>query len=431
MCNEILRTAHRMRQADEAAQPFSFMHTRVCYNSFMRLKKKIFCVIIASLLFSHLLAGVALAQTPAPAQDYLVYVVSESADEIALVRFGPKGARVDHKLGTGVMPSDLDGPHGMAISRDKEFYFVSLAHGAPFGSVWKYSAKDDALLGKVTLGMFPATMDVSPDGQFLYVVNFNLHGDMVPSSVSVVSTELMTELARITTCTMPHGSRFNPQGTKHYSVCMMDDMLVEIDTSTLKVSRYFVLTKGKEMGMTGAPKAPAKMDMPGMNMGGTRDTGGHGLEAPKPGDVSCSPTWAQPSTDGSKIYVACNKSSEIVEIDAASWKMTRRIPTGPGVYNLAVTKDGRLIGTNKRGPSVSVIDLKSGKELARIPTKRRVVHGAVVSPDDRYAFISEEGIGSDPGTVEVIDLQSLESVATVDVGAQAGGIDFLRMEPAK
>ncbi|HEY0323336.1 MAG TPA: YncE family protein [Pyrinomonadaceae bacterium] len=409
----------------------------------MQFRKKLSYAASAFLFFSLLMTGVTARSIPSaeslridavaspPEQDYLVYVVSESADEITLVRFGPKGARVDHKLGTGVMPSDIDGPHGMAISRDKEFYYISLAHGAPFGSVWKYSVKTDAVLGKVTLGMFPATMDVSPDGQFLYVVNFNLHGDMVPSSVSVVSTELMKELARITTCTMPHGSRFNPQGTKHYSVCMMDDMLVEIDTATLKVSRYFVLTKGKEMGMTGAPKAQTMQSMPGMNMGGTRDTGGHGLEPPKPGDVSCSPTWAQPSTDGSKIYVACNKSSEIVEIDATTWKMTRRIAGGPGVYNLAVTKDGRLIGTNKRGPSVSVIDLKTGKELARIPTKRRVVHGAVISPDDRYAFISIEGIGSEPGTVEIIDLQTLKSVATVDVGGQAGGIDFLRMEPAQ
>lgn len=404
----------------------------------MQLTKKFLSLVIASLLFSLVMAGVHARQgfvsssAPSPPeQDYLVYVVSESADEITLVRFGPKGARVDHKLGTGVMPSDLDGPHGIAISRDKEFYFVSLAHGAPNGSVWKYSARNNAVLGKVTLGMFPATMDVSPDGQFLYVVNFNLHGDMIPSSVSVVSTELMTELARITTCAMPHGSRFNPQGTKHYSVCMMDDQLVEIDTATLKVSRSFMLTKGKEMGMTGAPKAPQKMNMPGMNMGGMKDTGGHGLEAPKPGDAGCSPTWAQPSTDGSRVYVACNKSSEIVEIDAVNWKVTRRIQTGPGVYNLAITKDGRMIGTNKRGPSVSVIDLKSGRELARIPTKRRVVHGAVVSPDDRYAFISIEGIGSDPGTVEIIDLQSLKSVATVDVGAQAGGIDFLRIEPAR
>jgi hypothetical protein len=51
-----------------------------------------------------------------------------------------------------------------------------------------------------------------------------------------------------------------------------------------------------------------------------------------------------------------------------------------------------------------------------------------VSSDDRYAFISVEGIGSEPGTVEVIDLQSLKTVATVDVPEQAAGIDFYRVE---
>ena len=70
-------------------------------------------------------------------------------------------------------------------------------------------------------------------------MNFNLHGDMVPSSVSVVSTQTMTEVARIKTCTMPHGSRLNPQGTKQYSAFMMDDMLVEVDTATLKVCAPF------------------------------------------------------------------------------------------------------------------------------------------------------------------------------------------------
>ena len=362
----------------------------------------------------------------APEQDYLVYALSESADKITLIRFGPQGARIEREFTTGVMEPDIDGPHGIAISPDKEHYFVSLAHGRPFGTVWKYSAKDDRVVGKVTLGLFPATMDVSPDGNFLYVVNFNLHGDMVPSSVSVVLADQMLEIKRIPTCVMPHGSRFNPQGTKHYSACMMDDMLVEIDTATLKVSRHFLLTKGKEAAMSGSPETHA-------NAGHMRhESGGHGLEPPKPGDVSCSPTWAQPSADGSFVYVACNKSSEIVEVDAKNWKITRRIEAGPGVYNLAVTKDGaKLIATNKRGPSVSVYDLKSGKELAHIPTKRKVVHGAVVSPDNRYAFISVEGVGSEPGTVEVIDLENLKTVATLDVAQQAAGIDFLRTEAVK
>lgn len=366
-----------------------------------------------------------------PDQNYLVYVLSEAADKISLVRFGPDGAKVDHEVITGDMPVDIDGPHGIAVSPDKKFYYVSLAHGRPFGSVWKYAVQGDRVVGQTNLGLFPATMDISRDGSLLFVVNFNLHGDMVPSSVSVVATEPMIEMARIQTCAMPHGSRLNPQGTKHYSACMMDDMLVEIDTRTLKVSRHFVLTKGKERGMTGAPNAT---DTPSMAASGMKhmDMGGHGMESPKTGDVSCSPTWAQPSVDGASIFVACNKSSEIVEIDARNWKVARRIPAGQGVYNLAITKDGtRLVATNKRDQSVSVLELKTGRELARIPTRRKVLHGVVVSPDDRYAFVSVEGVGAEPGTVEVIDLKALKSVATVDVDEQAAGIDFLRSEPQR
>ena len=382
-------------------------------------------IFLAALFFG--VAPLGSAQTK-PDKDYLVYVLSESADKIALVRFGPNGARVDHDLKTGAMPSDLNGPHGIAISPDKQFYYVSLAHGRPFGTVWKYAVSGDRVLGETTLGLFPATMDLNKDGSLLFVVNFNLHGDMVPSSVSVVATDPMLEVARIQTCTMPHGSRLNPQGTKQYSVCMMDDMLVEIDTHTLKVSRHFLLTKGKEMGMNGPPNVSnaGMANTPGMT---GMDMGGHGIEPPKVGDISCSPTWAQPSADGAAIFVACNKSSEIVEVDVAKWKVVRRIVARAGVYNLAVTKDGtRLIGTNKRDQSVSVFDIKSGREVARLPTKRKVLHGVVVSADDRYAFVTVEGIGSEPGTVEVIDLDALKTVATVDVGQQASGIDFLRTE---
>src|SRR6266487_1178663 len=110
-----------------------------------------------------------------PDKDYLVYVLSEAADKISLIRFGPNGASIDHEIPTGDMPVDIDGPHGIAISPDKQFYYVSLAHGRPFGSVWKYSAQDDRVVGQTTLGLFPATMDISADGGLLFVVNFNLH----------------------------------------------------------------------------------------------------------------------------------------------------------------------------------------------------------------------------------------------------------------
>ena len=314
---------------------------------------------------------------------------------------------------------------GSPSHQTRAYYYVSIAHGQPNGSVWKYSTKDDKLVSRVALGMFPATLDVSPDGDFVFVVNFNLHGDMVPSSVSVVTSEDMTEIARIPTCTMPHGSRLNADGTRHYSACMMDEQLVEIDTATLKVSRHFILTRGREAGMSGAP-----MRMPHADHA-SPTAAGHGTEAPAAGDASCSPTWAQPSRTTSSVFVACNGSSEIVEIDLRDWKLVRRIPAGPGVYNLGMTRDGKLIATNRRDQSVSVFDAQTGKELARVRTRRKVVHGVAVSPDDRYAFISVEGVAAEPGTVETLDLFSLTIVGAVDVAPQAGGIDVLRVADSR
>lgn len=356
--------------------------------------------------------GAAVATPVSATSDYLVFVGSEAVDRVQLLRFGPAGARVERVATTGFMAADVDGPHGVMVSPDGRHWYVTTAHGKPYGYLWKYTTAADSLVGRVMLGSFPATGQLTPDGALAFVVNFNLHGDMVPSSVSVVATDDMVEVARIATCTMPHGSRITTDGTRQYSACMMDDMLIEIDTRALAVSRHFMLHAGREHGMSGAPRP--------------HHGAGHASAA------TCSPTWAQPSGAGRRIFVACNKSDEIVEIDAESWRLVRRLPAGPGVYNLAVTRDGRLLlGTNKRGQSVSIIDAAAGRELARLPTKRRVVHGVVVSPDDRYAFVSVEGVGSEPGTVEVIDLRALRTVATVDVGPMAGGIDFWRMEPAR
>ncbi|MFI5310048.1 MAG: YncE family protein [Gemmatimonadales bacterium] len=377
-----------------------------------------------------LAAALVLASAPLPAQgpaarDYLVLVASESVDRVALLRFGPSGVSVARERYVGWAPTEVAGPHGLAVSPDGKHYFVSTAHGTPFGRLQKYSTSTDAAEGAVQLGNFPATLQLTPDGYLAFVVNFNLHGEMEPSDVSVVATDEMIEIARIRTCTMPHGSRLSTDGAKHYSVCMMDEELVEIDTHTLKVSRHFLLTAGSEMGMAGAPPLRGAS-------AGAHDMGGHGMEPPKPGDISCQPTWAQPSPDGRRVWVACNKSSEIVEVDARTWKLVRRIPAAPGVYNLGVTHDGsRLLGTNKRDQSVSVFDVSTGRELARVPTTRKVVHGVAVSDDDRFAFVSIEGTGSQPGTVDVIDLATLKKVASVEVGQQAGGIDFWKSEPAR
>src|SRR4029434_7259582 len=78
---------------------------RRCDFVFVRLS-----VSLVFLVFLVIGAPASFAQVK-PDKDYLVYVLSEAADTISLIRFGPGGARVDHEVPTGDMPIDIDGPH--------------------------------------------------------------------------------------------------------------------------------------------------------------------------------------------------------------------------------------------------------------------------------------------------------------------------------
>jgi DNA-binding beta-propeller fold protein YncE len=376
-----------------------------------------------------------------PRGDYWVYVGAESADLLHRIRFGPAGTVVEKTIRVGEIPTEMEGPHGLATSPDGRFLYMTTGHGVPDGKLWKFAAGPDTLVGEpIFLGMFPASIDVTPDGLYTFSSNFNLHGDMVPSTMSVVYTRDNTEVARIVTCVMPHGSRIEPRGEFHYSACMMDDQLVEIDTRSFQVSRRFSVAAGSE----GALPTEA----------GATDHAAHGASSAAPGAApnappvdpaqvgyqgerhtmapnSCSPTWAQPSSDGGRVFVACNKSDVILEIDRAGWRVLRRLSTGRGPYNLAVTPDGRLLlATLKQGAMLEVFDLASGRSLARLPTSTTLAHGVVATPDSRYAFVSSEGVGAQPGKVDVYDLGALVRVGGADVGQQASGVAFWKSEPA-
>lgn len=346
------------------------------------------------------------AQAEAAAQNYFLYVAAESSDEVYLLRFDGEQATVERRIPVGVWPTEVEGPHGLTVDPSGEAWYLTMAHGIPFGTLYKFRTSDDSLLGKVELGLFPATMQISRDTGLLYCVNFDLHGDMSPSSVSIVDPEAMVEVARTQTGPMPHGSRLSPDGRRHYSCAMMSDELFEIDAASFEVTRSLHLDDG-----TGGVAR--------------RSADGHHAAVTKP-------TWVYPHPKLPRLFVALNGAAQVVEVDLDGWRVRRRFPTAKAPYNLEVTPSGELlVVTYKGAASVGIWDTQSGEELQRVPTTRRITHGVAIAPDGRFAFVSNEGIGGESGTVDVIDLERRERVASVEVGLQAGGIAFWKEEAAQ
>lgn len=374
----------------------------------------------------------------AAADTHRVYVANESSDLVSRVAFVPgAGAWVEAEIPVGLNPGDIDGAHGITVSPDGAYWYLSIAHGTPFGQVWQFHAGPDTLVAMTELGLFPATMGLSPDGRFLLAVNFNLHGDPVPSTVSVVYTPEMREVAKVETCVMPHGSRLSADGGTHYSTCMHSDQLVAIDVGSLTVTERFLLSRGHETLLaTGMDTGPVEHG-PSAAGNGARDGGGDGPDGSEvrshtpmtPSGVErCSPTWVEPG-QGHRAdrfaYVACNRLGQVLELDVESWRVTRRFTTGSGPYNLDVSADGRLLlATLKGGQAVALVNLDGDGGIRRLATSRPVTHGVVVEPGGRFAFVSNESVGSVPGTLDVFDLETLERVATVELAYQSGGIDY-------
>jgi YVTN family beta-propeller protein len=344
-----------------------------------------------------------------PGPNYRLYVASESGDIISQLTWDGTTLRSIKQVPVGVMPVDIDGPHNVVVSPDGKYYYVTIAHGTPYGSLWKMAVDGDTLIAQAPVEMFPTTIGLTPDGDLAFVANSDFHGDHPRMNVvSVIYTPTMTPLATLPACDMPHGVKSNHAGTVVYVTCMNSDEVLAVDRNTLRIVRRH---------RTGTA------DVPMSNMG---HGGAQGRSQPVH-DV-CMPTFVSVSRDDATLYVACNHTGSMQVLDAATLDLRKAVTTGHGAYNVEPSPDGKwVIVTNKKDQSVSVIDAVTLVEAARIPVTKTLPHGVAYSPDGRYAFISVESVGADSGAVNVIDLTTRTNVAHLSIPLQPTGITMLRL----
>lgn len=344
-----------------------------------------------------------------PVRWYWAYVANRESDVVSRIRFGPEGAAYEKSIDVGVMPDATDRPLGIDVSPDGRHWYVTTSPGRRMGRVFKYETGGDRLVGSANIGSTPGAASLAPDGAEAWVTDPGDDGEGGSAALSVIRTDSLREVARVpAVCGTSRGSRVARSGDRAYVTCAGRDLLVEIDAGERRAVRALRLADG------GAEVVPGdRLPAPGAG-GGSRG-----------GTPSCEP-GAMETGDG-RLWVACTKSGEVVELDAGSLRVRRRLAVGSGPSALARSPEGSLLlAANADGGSLSVIHLGAGRELTRLETSRPSPRGIAVSDDSRYAFVANASEGARRSTVDVFDLVALARVAEVQVEHGSVGVAFWR-----
>ena len=74
-------------------------------------------------------------------QNYYLYVAAESDDTVSLIKFDGKSATELERIPVGIKFAETEGPHGLTVDPSGDYWYLSLAHGNPYGTLTKFSTK--------------------------------------------------------------------------------------------------------------------------------------------------------------------------------------------------------------------------------------------------------------------------------------------------
>jgi YVTN family beta-propeller protein len=183
----------------------------------------------------------------------------------------------------------------------------------------------------------------------------------------------------------------------------------------LDLNSYFVLTLNRESSISVVD--------PYVGMPGKTYVFAH-IPLSRPGA-----DWAK-TADHKRLFVTIPRSREVAVVDTEGFKVSTRVPVGGTPMRIVLQGDGRYLWvgddsaeTGRSG--VVVIEAGTLEIAGRIPTGRGH-HEIALSPDDRWAFVSNR----DEGTVSVIDVARLAKIKDVKTGPQPIALAYSRSNQA-
>jgi len=276
------------------------------------------------------------------------------------------------------------------------------------------------VLGRVATGQDPHEVAASADGKLAFVANYG-SGPNPGSTISVIDVLAQKEVRKVDVSPLrrPHG--LTVAGGKVYFTAEMNKVVGRYDPATNTIdwmmgtgqntthmvivskdlSRLFTANIGSD-SITALERAGNSG-----NWNATQIPVGKGPEA-----ISFSP-------DESQVWTAHSRDGGVSVIDAAAKKVIATLDVKTRRSNrLKFTPDGRLVLiTDLDGGELVVLDVASRKETRRIALGK-TPEGILMAPDGARAYVAVAG----DNQVAIVDLKTLAVTGHLSTGKGPDGM---------
>ncbi len=109
----------------------------------------------------------------------------------------------------------------------------------------------------------------------------------------------------------------------------------------------------------------------------------------------------------------------VAVVDTRTLKVLKVLAAGSDPEQFDVSREGRLFVSNEDSSTLTVLELRTGAVLARIPVGKEP-EGVSLAPDERLVLVTNES----DGTISMIDTRTLKVVRTLSVGKRPRDIAF-------
>lgn len=302
-----------------------------------------------------------LAASPAGAAT--LFVTNTRSDSISIID-------TDTFEVIGAIPLGRGKPNRIAFHPEGRIAWVVYDKSRDLGIV---DAEARKLVKRVKIGGNPYNLAFTPDGRYLYVLDWASE----TSNDEVIIYDLKAERieARIEVSTWPAHGVFSRDARVFYVSGETAGDVTMIDTATRGVTGRIVHGGGDAMGLA-------------------------------------------LSTNGKLLYAAAGENKVILKIDTATNRIVGEIPLPGVVHEATLTLDGRFLYTTLRKTNrVVVVRTTDDKVVATVP-QRGYPDLVVMEPSGRYALVTNRTADQ----VAVIDLATHKEVRTIPVGRAPHGM---------